>query len=312
MVFFMNVALKEPVSIIIPVHNRKQITLKCLENLDKSGDLQQYHVVVVDDGSTDGTTEAINSSYPDVTVLSGDGNLWWTGGIKKGMEYAYEQGAEYFVWLNDDCLVTEKAIPDLVAFCRQSSLNIIGCQGYELDKPNQIAFGGMAKTVKGYRVVQFLNNQICRCDMLTGNIICFSQKLIQTIGYPDAKNFPHYGGDTIYLIRAIKAGFNIFVDTSNVVFNIYGKSKVAPNSWLLQEGNPFSIIKLIFNPTSILNWRVNFLQYWEDYSLVGIILFSYKYLLDIFFPILIITILRFLPLYFRKQLSDIKQTIITT
>ena len=70
----MNVAVKEPVYIIIPVHNRKQITLKCLENLDKSGDLQQYHVVVVDDGSTDGTTEAINNLFPDVKVLPGDGN----------------------------------------------------------------------------------------------------------------------------------------------------------------------------------------------------------------------------------------------
>ncbi|MFP3345185.1 glycosyltransferase, partial [Halomonas sp. SIMBA_159] len=85
---------------IIPVHNRKNITLKCLETLKQCGDLDRYYTIVVDDGSTDGTSEAITNLYPEVTILTGDGNLWWTGAIRKGMEYAYERGAEYFIWLN--------------------------------------------------------------------------------------------------------------------------------------------------------------------------------------------------------------------
>jgi glycosyltransferase involved in cell wall biosynthesis len=52
---------KEPIHIIIPVHNRKAITLKCLETLQNNGDLDKYHVIVVDDGSTDGTSLAIQS-----------------------------------------------------------------------------------------------------------------------------------------------------------------------------------------------------------------------------------------------------------
>ena len=80
---------KENVYIIIPVHNRKEITLKCLDTLKQNGDLDKYYVIVIDDGSTDGTSEAIQSLYPDVIILTGDGNLWWTGAIKKGMEYAY-------------------------------------------------------------------------------------------------------------------------------------------------------------------------------------------------------------------------------
>jgi GT2 family glycosyltransferase len=73
----------QKIFIIIPVHNRKQITLNCLKSLSKNGDLGRYHVVVVDDGSTDGTAEAIQALYPDIVVLHGDGNLWWTGAIKK-------------------------------------------------------------------------------------------------------------------------------------------------------------------------------------------------------------------------------------
>jgi len=67
--------------IIIPVHNRKSLTLACLKNLKTNGDLQKYQVIVVDDGSSDRTAEEVAENYPEVTILKGDGNLWWTGAI---------------------------------------------------------------------------------------------------------------------------------------------------------------------------------------------------------------------------------------
>jgi glycosyltransferase involved in cell wall biosynthesis len=51
--------LNKSVFILIPVHNRKTITLACLEALEKNSDLERYQVVVIDDGSTDGTGQAI-------------------------------------------------------------------------------------------------------------------------------------------------------------------------------------------------------------------------------------------------------------
>ena len=305
----MNVAEKEPVYIIIPVHNRKHTTLKCLEHLDKSGDLQNYHIVVVNDGSTDGTTEAINSLYSDVTVLPGDGNLWWTGAIKKGMEYAYEQGAEYFVWLNDDCLVTEKAIPDLVEFCRQSNLNIIGCQGYELDNPNQISFGGKIKSWKGYHIVNFPENTINKCDLLSGNLVCFSKKLVSKIGYPNPSILQHYGGDSLYLIHARKAKFNIYVDNRNKVCNIYSKSKLAPNRWLISEGKPWDIFKLVFNSHSYLNWKLWLNLFRAEYSVLGYVFFLRRYFTFIILPITIITFLRYLPIKTRWKIHEFKRSI---
>lgn len=56
--------MQKSVYIIIPVHNQKVLTLACLKNLKTNGDLQKYHVIVVDDGSSDGTAEKVTASYP--------------------------------------------------------------------------------------------------------------------------------------------------------------------------------------------------------------------------------------------------------
>jgi GT2 family glycosyltransferase len=302
----MNVAVKEPVYIIIPVHNRKDTTLKCLEHLDKSGDLQSYHILVVDDGSTDGTTAAINSLYPNVTVLPGDGNLWWTGAIKKGMEYAYEQGAEYFVWLNDDCLVTEKAIPNLINFCCQSSLNIIGCQGYELDNPDRISFGGRYKHWYDYKLVKFPENEIHQCDLLSGNLVAFSKAVIEVIGFPKPELLPHYGGDAWYLIEARKSGFNIFVNTRYKVFDTNIIRKTAPNNWLITDGGTFDIFKLIFQKQSCLSWNRFFYILKAEYSFQGIFIFFISYGLFLVPKIILITLLRYIPIKNRKYIYNLK------
>ena len=306
-----SVTQKEPVYIIIPVHNRKQITLKCLENLKQCGDLQRYYTVVVDDGSTDGTSEAIDALYPEVTILSGDGNLWWTGAIKKGMEYAYQQGAEYFIWLNDDCLVIPNTLKKLVTFCSDNLNSIIGCQGVNQHNHEQIDFGGKIRKWGNYIMINCPNGKILECDMLSGNLVCIAQAVIKKIGFPQPDLVPHYGGDSLFLILARKAKFKIFVDSRDEIFNISGESKVAPQHWLLQDGKPDEIIKLFFAPYSLYSWRVWLTLNREEYGiLLGTLSFMIYYGIRFAIPITLITILRFLPLSLRYQLSDIKRKLI--
>ena len=77
--------------IIIPVHNRREFTLRCLASLHDQGILAAMQVIVVDDGSTDGTHEAVNAEFPQVILLPGDGNLFWTGAVTLGMSHAMAQ-----------------------------------------------------------------------------------------------------------------------------------------------------------------------------------------------------------------------------
>ena len=91
--------------IVIPVFNRKHFTKDCLISLRNQ--TYKYHkTIIVDDGSTDGTKQMLESEFPEVIVLSGDGNLWWTKSINMGIRHALSLGADYIMTLNNDTIAT--------------------------------------------------------------------------------------------------------------------------------------------------------------------------------------------------------------
>jgi GT2 family glycosyltransferase len=283
--------------ILIPAHNRRAITLIGLQALERNDDLNRYAVVVIDDGSTDSTGAAIRAGFPTVTVLQGDGNLWWTGAIRLGMEYAIGHGAEYLIWLNDDCRLAPGTLDGLVQFCRQHPQAIVGAQGFEQDSTTTLSFGGKRKTWQGYRFLTLPPGQTLSCDMLSGNLVCMSRSVVEAIGYPDPQTSPHYGGDSLYLLRAQKAGFQLFVDSRYAVFNQAAESRLCPSDWLMTPGDPWQLVRLACNPHSGLSWRLWWQLNWQAYGPWGLVMFLKKYA-----SILPITVLRLLPLSTRQWL----------
>ena len=74
-------------AVVIPVHGGLPLTVRCLESL-RMCDPVPVMVVVVDDGSPDETAAYLATHDPDVHVVAGDGNLWWSGAINVGCDYA--------------------------------------------------------------------------------------------------------------------------------------------------------------------------------------------------------------------------------
>ena len=85
--------LKVSVFVVIPVHNRLEFTRACLASLREQS-YRDFTIVVVDDGSTDGTYATLAEEFPEVTLLWGDGDLWWTGAMNRALEWALPQAAE--------------------------------------------------------------------------------------------------------------------------------------------------------------------------------------------------------------------------
>src|SRR5262245_35479807 len=96
------------VYVLIPAHNDKPEVLSLLRSLERQS-YQGCNVILVDDGSTDETDKEVTSRFPGVTILHGDGNLWWTGANVLGINHILSQAkqGDYVLLLNNDLVVDD-------------------------------------------------------------------------------------------------------------------------------------------------------------------------------------------------------------
>jgi len=90
--------------VVCPVHNRRAVTVRFAERLRDQARAAP-RLVLVDDGSTDGTGDAVRAVLPTAVVLRGDGHLWWAGALQKGLNWLRAQGLgadDVVVTMNDD------------------------------------------------------------------------------------------------------------------------------------------------------------------------------------------------------------------
>ncbi|MEA5465999.1 glycosyltransferase family 2 protein [Leptothoe sp. PORK10 BA2] len=200
----------------MPVRNRKAYTSDILRQLSNQisqySNEHQFDVVVVDDGSTDGTPELIAQAFPSVHLVSGDGNLWWTGAIATGMTYAQQHlHPDYLVWLNDDITLADNFIAHLVQCCQLNLNQKIITGGIVCDRTHAdwIVFGGVISSCPISTLQQFSDDPVLNVDALNGNIVVIPARLTQEVGLPNAERFRHYGGDYEYVCRAKAAGYTV-------------------------------------------------------------------------------------------------------
>ena len=72
--------------IVLPVHNRIDETKLFIQAL-KRQTYKDFHLILVDDGSSDGTADYISNEMSNLTILKGNGKLWWAGSLEKGRKH---------------------------------------------------------------------------------------------------------------------------------------------------------------------------------------------------------------------------------
>jgi len=200
------------IAVLITSFNRKNSTLKCLEKLF-SQNLKDFklEVYLVDDGSTDGTSETISKQFSDVIILKGNGNLFWNRGMYTAWEVAAKKEWDFYLWLNDDTFLFDNAMQSMLETYSKVDNNsiIVGATCSSLNH-ELTTYGG-----RDGKIVLQNRGQIIECSTFNGNCVLIPNSVYNKLGNLDYK-FRHSFGDIEYGMRAVKSKIKIFITPNHI------------------------------------------------------------------------------------------------
>jgi GT2 family glycosyltransferase len=231
--------MKYPIVYIIVLNwNGLQDTIVCLDSVVKLN-YPNFRLIVVDNGSTDGSTDIISKNYPKVHFIENNENLGYAKGNNVGIRYALENNADYVWLLNNDTVVEQHALLNMVVEAEKDPLNgIIGGKIYYLNSAKKIWFAGaMIEWSRGtsnhiglnetdvgqYDYVQEID-RVAGCSMLVRREVCHSVGLLD-------ENFFLYVEEVDWCVRARKAGFKCLFVPSSIVYHKASASVPQIGTW---------------------------------------------------------------------------------
>lgn len=238
-------------SIIIVSWNTKKLLRQCLESLQEGcGGGGGCEVIVVDNGSTDGSREMVrkyqiqNTKYK-IHLIENQSNLGFAKGNNQGIK---EAGGEYVMLLNTDTIVKEGAIKKLVEFLDSQPSEIGAVSPLVLNSDGTIQQDPCFLKFPSPLLVVFYYNSILKkialrlfpkllysatdfsnsmqVDQLPGAAIMIKKKVLDIIGLFDEK-FEIYFEDSDLCIRMNQAGFKLFLEPSAQIIHL-GRQSIKP------------------------------------------------------------------------------------
>jgi GT2 family glycosyltransferase len=215
---------------VVPAFNRCDKTLNFLRQF-QTVRYANKRVVICDDGSTDNTYLNIQMNFPDVTVLRGDGTLWWSGGTNMAIRHALTQGADYILTINDDCHMDPDFLDEMVNVAQQDPRHIVGCRLMFQEDPDKIWSMGTSPIFRGYEIYRLnfwgeswtrISSQIANPYPVTampGNGVLIPRQVFDEVGFYDQTNMPQYHADSDLVMRAARAGYKPVISLNSVLYN---------------------------------------------------------------------------------------------
>ncbi len=218
--------MKTSVSIVVPNWNGKKYLSDCLRSLEKQ--TKEALIIVVDNGSTDGSVEYVRRTFPSVELLAFDDNAGFAGGVNRGIRYALKQGFEYVALFNNDAVTDKDWLATLVDEAEANKkYGIVTGKLMRDDKKHLDSTGEQYSTwgmpfPRGRNEVD--DNKYDKKEAVfggTGGASLYSAKMLQQIGLFD-EDFFAYFEDVDIAFRAQLAGWQVRYTPNAVAYHHIG------------------------------------------------------------------------------------------
>ena len=232
-------AMPSSLSVVVPTHSTREITLRCLASVLRSA--RDLEVIVVDDASTDGTAEALAEKFPQIRVLANPKRSGFSRTSNRGLT---EARGDILLLLNSDTEISSRAVAAVrAAFDRKPRLGVAGARLIYPDgapqwsggrEPTPMWLFGQASglpallgRIPGYRLIKPPGGTAgSKVDWVSGAAMAIRRDVWNEVG-PLDEDYGFYCQDLHFCAAARDAGWRVEVVPSFEVIHHHGATITA-------------------------------------------------------------------------------------
>lgn len=212
-----NVAVTTPGVVVVTLNwNRRDDTIECLRSV-LAMDYDNFQAVLVDNGSSDGSADAVENMFPGVKVLRNEKNVGYSLGMNCGIRYALEQKAKYVLIMNNDTVIDKAALRSLVETAESGhDVGLVTGKAYYYNRPDVIQvigktisrYSGRIRNVGAGEADNGQYDQVKQFDLVDDIFLLAKCEVFAKAGMYDP-NFFLYWEETDLCARVRKAGYSL-------------------------------------------------------------------------------------------------------
>jgi hypothetical protein len=202
-------------------------SLACLQSM-RELDYPNFRVVVVDNGSQDGSDQRIREQFPEIHMICNDHNLGFAGGMNQGLDLAMQAGADYMLLVNNDTLLDPALLTELVRVAESHpKAGLLAPKIYYHHDRTLIWAAGAtwARFPPRAKIIGFRKHDHPKYNLqrsveyATGCVLMIRRQVVETVGGLDTIFYPIYHEDYDYSARVRKAGWEIWYVPTAVLWH---------------------------------------------------------------------------------------------
>ncbi len=191
---------------IFTCFNRRELTKRSIETLAHNQDVK-FDFVIVDDNSTDGTKEMLAKLPQQIDLVSGDGSLFWNGGMHKAIEHVKKEHADYayYMLMNDDTRFFDGIFDEMAPFLKKDEVLV----GAICGEHGELSYGGI-KYTKGIKYDKLgPEGAGVNCSTFNANCAIIPHEIFMRVGIDPY--YKHSIGDFDYGLQISRLGYPIHI-----------------------------------------------------------------------------------------------------